>query len=342
MSMKGDELARTRLTIQRMGRAALAVVLAAALSPLASCSSDGGAVPMSSSGSQASGETAAAGNPDDGTTSGPSYTIPEHPALSEYHADAATGTELGAFDLSALSQGYVGASGKSDARLKFQVIKDDMSYNYDLPNDGEPIICPLNMGDGMYSFRIMQNTSGSNYVEVAAIDQAVTLDSEFAPFLIPTVFCDYDESSAVVAKARELAAGAANSGEVVRSIYRWVVENIEYDSAKAKELVDATGYVPNPDKTLETQKGICFDYASLTGAMLRSLGIPCRVITGYVAPNDLYHAWNMVYIDGQWTSASFSIDPESWTRIDLTFAAADAGDSSTIGDATGYTDRYVY
>ena len=76
--------------------------------------------------------------------------------------------------------------------------------------------------------------------------------------------------------------------------------------------------------TLASGTGICFDYASLGAAMLRSLGIPCQVITGYVSPDDVYHAWNMVYIDGEWISVEISIKPNSWTRVDLTFAASGA------------------
>ena len=143
-----------------------------------------------------------------------------------------------------------------------------------------------------------------------------------------------------LAKARELAQGAANQGDVVRNIYQWVVDNITYDHDKAAQLASATGYVPDPDATLASGTGICFDYASLGAAMLRSLGIPCQVITGYVSPDDVYHAWNMVYIDGEWISVEISIKPNSWTRVDLTFAAS--GAASTIGDGTSYTDRYTY
>ena len=221
-----------------------------------------------------------------------------------------------------------------------KVVKGEMSYNYDLPGDGTPIIVPINMGDGPYTFRVMQNTSGNNYVELFSVIENVNLSSETAPFLVPNMFVNYNESSAVVAKARELAQGAANQGDVVRNIYQWVVDNITYDHDKAAQLASATGYVPDPDATLASGTGICFDYASLGAAMLRSLGIPCQVITGYVSPDDVYHAWNMVYIDGEWISVEISIKPNSWTRVDLTFAAS--GAASTIGDGTSYTDRYTY
>lgn len=293
-----------------------------------------------SNGGSGAGGAEGGGEDGRGTTSGPAYSAPGSVALSAFHGDfAQTGNDC-AIDTSAVSEGYVGASARSDSRLKFQVSKGEMSYNYDLPNDGTPIVVPVNMGDGPYMFRVMQNTSGNNYVELFSVIENVNLTSETAPFLVPNMFVNYNESSAVVAKARELAQGAANQGDVVRNVYEWVVDNISYDHDKAAELASVTGYVPDPDATLAAGSGICFDYASLGAAMLRSLGIPCKVITGYVSPDDVYHAWNMVYIDGEWVSVEISIKPNDWTRVDLTFAAS--GAAATIGDGTSYTDRYTY
>ena len=276
---------------------------------------------------------------DPGTTSGPAWSMPASALLAPFSADAASaGSPV--IDASHASEGYVAASATSDARLKLQVASGDMSYNYDLPSDGTPIVVPLNMGDGAYRIRVMQNTSGNNYVELHAVDLDVTLESEFAPFLRPNVFCDYDDASASTAKARELAADAANEGDVMRDVCTWVASSITYDYDKAAELSGTSGYVPDPDETLASGTGICFDYASLSAAMLRSLGIPCKLITGYVSPDGVYHAWNLVYADGSWTSVEFSVRAGEWSRVDLTFAAAGAGE--LVGDGTSYTDRYVY
>ena len=320
-------------------RLAAAALLVGALA-LVGCGGSGGDAPSGGGAAAASPDAQGASEVDAGSTSGPAFTPPGSVALSAFHPDFAEEGSGCAIDTSAASEGYVGASAQSDSRLKFQVSKGEMSYNYDLPGDGTPIVVPVNMGDGSYTFRVMQNTSGNNYVELFATTADVTLASEQAPFLVPNMFVDYDESSSVVAKARELAQGAANQGDVVRNIYQWVVANISYDHDKAAELASVTGYVPDPDATLAAGTGICFDYASLGAAMLRSLGIPCQVITGYVSPDDVYHAWNMVYIDGEWVSVEISIEPNSWTRVDLTFAAS--GAASTIGDGTSYTDRYTY
>ncbi|MCI8468905.1 MAG: transglutaminase domain-containing protein [Eggerthellaceae bacterium] len=300
-----------------------------------SSSGSGGA---SSSAPGGSGSSDASGG--DSSTSGPAYTEPASVLLSTFSEAAAVVSAGGSIDVSTVNQGYVGASATNSSRLKFQVIRGDRTYNYDLPSDGTPIICPINMGDGSYTFRIMQNTSGSNYVEVASATADVALESPFAPYLVPNVFCDYTASSAVVTQARSLAANAQNEGDVVRAVYDWMVDHITYDKDKAAQLADATGYVPSPDSTLSTQTGICFDYASLAAAMFRSLGIPCQIVTGYVSPDNIYHAWNMIYIDGSWVSAQITVNPDTWTRVDLTFAAAGAG--GTIGDGTTYTDRYTY
>ena len=276
-----------------------------------------------------------------GTTSGPTYSEPTQILLSNFDEAAAEPVKDGAIDVSSVAEGYAGVTAKADSRLKFQVVNGSMSYNYDIPQNGEPIIVPMNMGNGSYQFRVMMNTSGSSYVELASVTKSVALESEFAPFLRPNIFCEYGPDSACVAKAFDLARGAENEGDVVRDIYDWMTANIKYDNGKAAELANTTGYVPDPDETYSKKSGICFDYASLAAAMFRSLGIPCKIITGYVSPNDIYHAWNLIYIDGSWVSAEISVEADEWCRVDLTFAASD-GNNSTIGDGINYTDRYVY
>lgn len=212
--------------------------------------------------------------------------------------------------------------------------------NYDMPSDGSPVIVPLNMGNGLYTIAVMQDTTGSRYVELYSVDIDVKIQTEQSPYLVPNVFCDYDASSAAVAKARELTQDAKNEGDALRLIYEWIEGNITYDKAKAAALTGKQGYVPNPDETLESKTGICFDYASLAAAMLRSIGIPCKIVTGYVSPDGVYHAWNMVWIDGEWKNVHFTVHPKEWARIDLTRAAN--GSIPSVGDGKSYTDRYVY
>ena len=272
--------------------------------------------------------------------SGADFSPPKHVAEATFHADAAQTSNGASIDTSACADGYVGVSATAASRLKFLVTSGQATYSYDLPQDGTAIICPLTFGDGAYEFRVMQNTSGDNFVELFSTTAQVKLKSEFAPFLIPNVYCDFSDGSDCVAQARKLTEDAQNEGEAVEDVCQWIVDNVGYDDKKASELKDASGYVPDPDATLASKSGICFDYASLGAAMLRSLGIPTKIVTGYVSPDQIYHAWIMVYVDGTWKSAQFSVDKDTWSRVDLTFAAS--GDSKNVGDGKEYTDRYVY
>lgn len=329
MERFGARRARLATAARRASAVALAAALALALIALAGCGgSDGGT---------ASGDTGASAS---GSTSGPAFERPPL-ATSPFNADAAVADHDSLIDVSNASLGYVTASAQNASRMKLLIVKGDVKRNYDLPGDGTPIAVPLTLGDGSYDVEVMQNTSGNSYVPINSVSIDVTLDSEFEPFLRPNVYCDYDADSVCVAKANELSADAQNEGDVLRNIYTWISQNITYDTAKAERLADATGYVPSPDATMAEGTGICFDYVSLGAAMLRSQGIPTKIITGYVSPDNIYHAWNLVYLDGSWKSVQVSVEANTWTRIDLTFAAAGASEKY-VGDAKEYTDRYTY
>ena len=269
---------------------------------------------------------------------GTPFTPVYHDAV--FNAEAVQTDGVNAVDFSHMAEGYIGVASTSPGKLKAQVQNGESSYNYDLPSDGTPIIVPVNMGDGSYTVRVMQNTEGNRYLELYATSADVVLNGETEPYVRPNVFCNYTQGSACVALANELCAGASTESEAFDAIYDYISQNISYDGEKAARLEDATGYVPDPDATLASRSGVCFDYASLTAAMLRSQGIPCKILTGYVSPDNIYHAWDMIYLDGSWTSLHISAQPGDWARADMTFAATGAG--STIGDGATYNDRYTY
>lgn len=274
-------------------------------------------------------------------TSGSAWSAPSSITAVSYDMASAYSSNGAAIDTSHVADGYVSVSAINANRLKLQVLSGQMSYNYDLAADGSVQIFPLQMGSGAYAIRVMQNTSDNNYVEICRVDCTVQLTDEFAPFIRPSAYCSFDENSECVRIARELAADCSNEGDVVKAVYTYLTENIVYDTEKAAALKDASGYYPDPDTTLSQRRGICFDYASLAAAMLRSLGIPCKIITGYVSPGDIYHAWNMVYIDGTWKSTSIEVDANTWSLIDTTFGASGT-DTSYTGDGTSYTERYTF
>lgn len=280
------------------------------------------------------------GSPGDtsGKGGGP-YKAPEF-ADAVFHEDKADDYGVVKLDVSAVNQGYVAVSCIADHRLKFQVMKDDATYNYDMESDGTPAVFPLQSGDGVYDFRIMENVVDTKYAELYSVSQDVKLDDEFQPFIRPSNYVKYDQNSNCVKKAQELAQDAGDTMGMVQAVYNYICDNVKYDKEKAKSI--KKGYLPNPDETFASGKGICFDYAALAAAMLRSQGIPVKVIFGNVAPKDLYHAWNMFYTEETgWVTVKYEVKGNQWNRLDLTFAANGA-DGDFIGDGSNYTDVYSY
>ena len=267
------------------------------------------------------------------------YTAPEF-RDAEFHEAAAMLGDRVKLDVSSLDQGYVAVSAVSDMRLKFQVIKDETTYNYDLSSDGTPGIFPLQGGNGSYRFRVMENVVDKKYSELYSFTCDVRMQDEFQPFLRPSTYINYTRDSACVRKAAELAAGCSDELGLVSAVYNFVCSQVTYDREKAATV--KSGYLPVPDETMNSGKGICFDYAALAASMLRSQGIPTKMIFGYVAPQGLYHAWNMFYTpQSGWVTVSFEVRGENWTRMDLTFSANGA-DATFIGDGSNYSDVYYY
>ena len=259
---------------------------------------------------------------------------------AEFHEDLAEGDDAVKVDFSAANEGYVGVSGISETRLKVQVIKGEDTYTYDLAIDGTPSIFPLQCGDGTYTLRVMENVVDSKYVELYNTTCDVTLDDEFQPYIRPSDYVNYNEDSECVEKAAEIAGGSNGELDVVSAVYDYICSHVVYDTLKAQTV--ESGYLPEPDDTLDEGQGICFDYASLAAAMLRSQGIPVKVIFGYVSPDNVYHAWNMFYTEETgWVSVSFEVSADTWNRLDLTFSA-NGSDSEFIGDGSNYADVYHY
>ena len=269
------------------------------------------------------------------------YQIPEF-ADSAFHADKATGDDKAQIDLSAVASGYVAVSAKADSRLKFQVIKGEDTYTYNVANDGTPSIFPVQCGDGVYTFRVMVNTTETNYAVMYTTDQEVKLTDEFQPFLRPSDYVSYSKTSECVKKAGELAEEAEDAVAFVAAVFEYICDSVTYDREKASTVQNNKSYLPDPDETLRTGKGICFDYAALAAAMLRSQGIPTKMVFGNVSPDNLYHAWNMFYTEETgWVTVDYEVKSGDWNRLDLTFSANGA-DGTFIGDGGNYADVYYY
>ena len=97
---------------------------------------------------------------------------------------------------------------------------------------------------------------------------------------------------------------------------------------------------PDPDETLDTGKGICFDYAALMSAMLRSQRIPTKLEVGY--SGDVYHAWISCYVDEiGWVDNIIEFDGKNWSIMDPTICCKQQcfGCEEVCGNGKNYVTK---
>ncbi|MCL2226519.1 MAG: transglutaminase-like domain-containing protein [Oscillospiraceae bacterium] len=273
------------------------------------------------------------------------FTIPMPTAPGKQVSTNRTST----IDFSNACEGYVMIRVlKSTAQqLRVRIVgPSEVIYQYRLDQNGQWEVFPLSDGNGSYTIAVWEQIEGSRFAQINSVTFDVALRDEFAPFLRPNQFVNFSKDSSVVSKATELTRGLKEAYPRVEAIYNFVINNITYDRVFAEEVQQGmhSGYVPDVDAVLARGKGICFDYAALMTAMLRSLGIPTRLVIGYAG--EQLHAWIDVYSDAEgWINNIIHFDGNDWNLMDPTFAAT--GSQSTevmrfIGDGTNYSPRFLH
>ncbi len=247
-------------------------------------------------------------------------------------------------DYSNAKDGYIMASWNGGSAKVKLLLKGPggTQYQYDLHTDGRYETFPLSDGSGSYSVGVYKNIEGTQYSTVLGCTVEAKLTDEFGPFLRPNQYVNFTAESRAVAKAAELCAGVTDNLEKVGRVYEFVIENVAYDKEKAKTV--QSGYLPDIDKTLASGKGICFDYAALMTAMLRSQNVPAKLIVGYTG--SIYHAWINVWSEQEgWVEAKIYFDGRQWKLMDPTFASSGNGSDSIqqyIGNGDNYKAKYQY
>lgn len=245
-------------------------------------------------------------------------------------------------DHSHTEDGYIMVEhfGQTDKRLKALLKGPSTTYSYDLPQ-GQWVILPLSDGNGSYQAGIYRNVSGTAYAMEMLAEFDVTLQDEFAPFLRPNQYVNYLTAPNTVARGAELCVGLEQPLEKVEAIYEYVVQSLQYDEEKATDV--QSGYLPDLDQILEIKKGICFDYAAMMTAMLRSQKVPCKLVVGYAG--SIYHAWISVWTEENgWIDGAIFFDGHVWKRMDPTFASSTDNQEKILDyvEHGDYIAKYLY
>jgi transglutaminase-like putative cysteine protease len=210
-------------------------------------------------------------------------------------------------DIDRVNDGIVGISynGEADTRYKVTISMGSEQYSYDYFGSGIEYF-PLQNGSGNYKVSFLENISGTKYRVIFTKNINADIKSDTMVFLQSIQNVNWNSEMAAIDLAEELVEGLTNDKDKIEAIYLYIVSNIEYDYEKLS-TVDSR-YVPDIEDTLKSKKGICYDYSALFASMLRSQGIPAKLIKGYTDKVDGYHAWNEVLIDGQWVVIDTTYD----------------------------------
>ena len=241
-------------------------------------------------------------------------------------------------DISNITQGYLTAvSDSQDQKMNVQLTDENGTvYSYFI-SPGESAVIPFSSGSGNYQICCYQQIDGTQYAALFANTLEVSLENEFLPFLYPNQYVNFSPESEASKLALSMVSEDTSDVDALQAIYDYVTENLTYDYDLADTV--ESGYLPDVDATLESKKGICFDYAALTAAMLRSRDIPCKLQIGY--SGTVKHAWVSVYIRSKgWVDKAVEFSGDSWSRMDPTFDS-NSDDEETIQQYIGNDDNYI-
>ena len=199
-------------------------------------------------------------------------------------------------DVSNAQEGYVQAAlqKSSKKRMKLRITKGKETLTYDLNGNADYEIFPLQLGSGKYVITLYENTKGKNYTTAGSVSVNVKFKDPEVCFYYPNQYVNYTKDSPAVAQADKLCADKKQS-ETYEIICSYMSKNFVYDYVKALNI--KAGVLPDIDGAWKKHMGICQDLSAIMCCMLRTQGLPARLMIGMADKN--YHAWVVVNFDGK-------------------------------------------
>ena len=208
------------------------------------------------------------------------------------------------------------------------VTPSEVEYLYDLHEDSGYDVFPLQDGNGDYTIRVFRQHECGRYEETLTTTIDVTLADELSPFIYPNQFAGFTADCIVVHKAAILTANLDAHADMIEVITDFIAASIIYEISP--ESIE-NGYIPEPNEVLRKGRGTCFDISVLMVSMLRSQGIPAKLIMGYVCfgtGESLYHAWVEIH------------NGETWELHDPTFSTTFS--LASLLNPPNYSEEFVF
>jgi hypothetical protein len=157
---------------------------------------------------------------------------------------------------------------------------------------------------------------------IVVVDNSLVCKSKNFPkkFLLSNIYEDSNnlEIKKIASKWKDLIR-KKQVEKAVFFVYNFISnKNYSYGNLSASEI-------------LKTKSGDCTEHSTLLSALLKSLGIPVKMVYGLVLSNDgkfYFHNWNEVFINGQWfvVDATFDEIKADSARIVLNYGGGTSVD----------------
>lgn len=190
-------------------------------------------------------------------------------------------------DTSSKRYGWIKVYGDPDFKEKLRVVKGGDMVTYDIDKLSSLVI-PLQFGSGIYELYTFQQLRKNTYKHMGHRKLSVNFYSPYEPFLYPNLYVDYDTFFSNSIKFR-----FEDEDDYISAIKIHVTNLYNYDYIRA---ILKKNVMPDIQHCYDKKSGTCQDLAATTVAMWRSLGIPSKLVIGYVGKN--YHAWTEYYNQG--------------------------------------------
>jgi len=202
-------------------------------------------------------------------------------------------------DCSNMAEGYIMVKAKKTSKkLRVRVSTAGAKLLYWLNGDGEYEVFPLQFGSGKYKVELFEHVQKKDYSKEGTIKLSAKMPDELSCFLYPNQYVNYDENTACVKYAQDLCKDMSDQGEIYKTVCTYVLQNFIYDYIKSVSVQSMSQQMPDIDYCWDNRMGICQDLSAMTCAMLRSQGIPARLMIGTVGSNT-YHAWVVAVVNGE-------------------------------------------
>lgn len=225
---------------------------------------------------------------------------------AQFHLENALSSEDCSIDLSYKDSGLALIVAKSERPILAKISQGDRSETFYIHNDGTQSAVLLPFGNGDYEITILEKKEdkvGSVKYQTAF---SVWSMNDLQAFCNATDYVPFNKNSEYVKEASRLKKMAESDEQLVALIVQQVMRHLDYDQSMTE-----VGHRPDLDLVWTSRKAVCRDYAVITAAMLRSQGIPTKVLYGDVMFSNGtkgYHAWNEYYAGNA-----------GWVRLDVTY-----------------------